>query len=141
MAVEAAAYHRERLQRHPDDYPLKIRSLLDEGLQCPAPEYARCKEHQRQLAEVMPACFEGVDVLMTPAATGPAPDAATTGDLAFNAPWSYTGLPTVSFLAGWTQDGLPLAIQLVGRAWDEANLLAVAAWGEQALAVATRTVK
>ena len=43
MAVEAAAYHASRLRRHPDDYAPKIRSLLEEGLACPAPEYARCK--------------------------------------------------------------------------------------------------
>ena len=55
------------------------------------------------------------------------PDAATTGDPAFNSPWSYTGLPTVSLPAGWSADGLPLAIQLVGPPWQEAELLAAAA--------------
>jgi aspartyl-tRNA(Asn)/glutamyl-tRNA(Gln) amidotransferase subunit A len=76
-----------------------------------------------------------VDALLTPATTGPAPDAATTGDPAFNSPWSYTGLPTVSFPAGWSADGLPLAIQLAGPAWSEADLLAVAAWCEGVLGV------
>jgi aspartyl-tRNA(Asn)/glutamyl-tRNA(Gln) amidotransferase subunit A len=130
MAVEAATFHGPRLQRHPEDYPPRIRSLLEEGLACPAPEYARCKEQQRQLREVMQACFEGVDALLTPATTGPAPTAETTGDPAFNSPWSFTGLPTVSFPAGWSPDGLPLALQLVGRPWEEADLLAAAGWCE-----------
>jgi aspartyl-tRNA(Asn)/glutamyl-tRNA(Gln) amidotransferase subunit A len=82
----------------------------------------------------MLSCFEGVDVLLTPATRGPAPDPSTTGDPAFNSPWSYTGLPTVSMPAGRTPDGLPLAIQLVGRPWAEADLLAAAAWCEDALA-------
>src|SRR5437868_3624532 len=84
MAVEASAFHEPFLRRHPEDYPPKIRGLLEEGLATPAPEYARCKEHQRQLTRAMEACFEGVDALLTPATTGPAPAADTTGDPAFN---------------------------------------------------------
>jgi aspartyl-tRNA(Asn)/glutamyl-tRNA(Gln) amidotransferase subunit A len=138
MAVEAAAFHQARLQTHPDDYQPRIRSLLEEGLACPAPEYARCKEQQRRLTWEMQSAFQGVDALLTPATLGPAPDAATTGDPAFNSPWSFTGLPTVSFLAGWSPEGLPLALQLIGPAWQEAELLAVAAWCEQTLAVENR---
>jgi aspartyl-tRNA(Asn)/glutamyl-tRNA(Gln) amidotransferase subunit A len=135
MAVEAAAFHGPRLRRHPDDYAPRIRALLEEGLACPAPQYARCKEHQRLLSRDMAGCFDGLDALLLPATRGPAPAADTTGDPAFNSPWSYTGLPAVSFPAGRSPDGLPLAVQLVGRAWQEAGLLAAAAWCEQALAV------
>lgn len=136
MAVEAAAYHGQRLRRHADDYAPKIRALLEEGLACPAPEYARCKQLQQQLSSEMLSCFEGVDVLLTPATTGPAPDLTTTGNPAFQSPWSFTGLPTVSLPAGWDREGLPLAIQLVGRPWAEAELLAAAAWCEQVLGFA-----
>lgn len=135
MAVEGAAYHQERLQRHPEDYAPKIRALLEEGLACPAPEYARCKEHQRQLRDDMVQCFARVSVLLCPATTGPAPDASTTGNPAFNSPWSYTGLPTVSFPTGQFRDGLPLALQLVGEDGEEEKLLAVAQWCEDALEV------
>jgi len=133
MAVEAAAFHGPRLQRHPEDYKPKIRTLLEEGLACDGPEYARCKDHQRQLSIAMTACFEGSDALLTPATTEPAPDAQSTGDPAFNSPWSYTGLPTVSIPAGWSEDGLPLSIQLIGRPWSEADLLAASCWCEEAL--------
>jgi aspartyl-tRNA(Asn)/glutamyl-tRNA(Gln) amidotransferase subunit A len=138
MAVESAAFHEARLRRYPDDYEPRIRGLLEEGLACPAPEYVRCQEHQRDLRTAVEACLQDVDALVAPATTGPAPAADTTGDPAFQAPWSYTGLPTVSFLAGWTRDGLPLAIQLVGRTWGEADLLATAAWCEERLAVERR---
>jgi aspartyl-tRNA(Asn)/glutamyl-tRNA(Gln) amidotransferase subunit A len=138
MAVEAASYHQVRLERHPEDYDRNIRGLLEEGLECPAPEYARCKEHQRQLSQAMLECFGDVDALLTPATVGPAPDRETTGDPAFNSPWSYTGLPTVSFPARLSPDGLPLAVQLVGRPWDEARLLAAAAWCEGIVAFEER---
>jgi Asp-tRNA(Asn)/Glu-tRNA(Gln) amidotransferase A subunit family amidase len=133
MAVEAAAYHEARLRRHPHDYDPCFTTLLREGLGCPAPEYARCKEHQRQLSLALEACLEGIDALLTPATTSPAPDTATTGDAAFNSPWSYTGLPTVSLPAQFSPEGLPLAIQLAGKRNGEAELMSVAAWCEQTL--------
>lgn len=134
MAVEGAAFHEAMLRRHPEDYPPKIRGLIEEGIACPAPEYARCKQHQENLSDEMWACLDEVDALLTPATPCAAPDTSTTGDPAFNSPWSYTGLPTVSFPVTLNRDGLPLAIQLVGRPFDEARLLGVALWCEQALA-------
>jgi aspartyl-tRNA(Asn)/glutamyl-tRNA(Gln) amidotransferase subunit A len=137
MAVEAAAFHGARLMRHPQDYEPKISALLQEGLACPAPEFAQCKEHQQQLSWEMQACFQEVDALICPATTSPAPDASTTGDPSFQAPWSYTGLPTICFRAGQSPDGLPLSIQLVGRPWSEAELLAAAVWCEEKLGLGT----
>src|SRR5262249_28487682 len=131
MAVEAAGFHKERLERGPQEYGPCIRTLLDEGLACPALEYARTKEHQAHLSRAIVTCFEEVDALIMPATTEPAPAAATTGDPAFNSPWSYTGLPVVSIPVGWTTGKMPLAIQLVGRPWNEARLLAAAAWCEK----------
>jgi aspartyl-tRNA(Asn)/glutamyl-tRNA(Gln) amidotransferase subunit A len=134
MAVEAAAYHGERLERHPDDYGPCITRLLTEGISCPAPEYRRCKEHQEELRKEMRACLQGeIDGLICPATTTAAPDVGTTGDPAFNSPWSYTGLPVVSFPAGRDVDGLPLAVQLVGGPWSPERLFAVAVWCEDAL--------
>ncbi|WP_439623114.1 amidase [Gemmata sp.] len=128
MAVEAAAYHGERMRRHPDDYPPNVRRLIEMGLSTPAPQYVRAKqlmEHYREESE--PAFVDNWRTFLTPAATGPAPSAETTGSPAFNSPWSYTGLPTVSLPVAWTADGLPLAVQLTGERWCEDDLLAVAA--------------
>jgi aspartyl-tRNA(Asn)/glutamyl-tRNA(Gln) amidotransferase subunit A len=131
MAVEAAAHHADRARRRPDDYPPRVRALLDEGLATPAPEYAACREHQRALRREMVRLFDGpLAAGLTPAATGPAPAAATTGDPGMNSPWSYVGLPTVSVPAGWSADGLPLAVQLVGGSGGLARVLAVAAMCE-----------
>ncbi len=133
MAVEAAQFHEDRLRRHPEDYLPRIKALLQEGLVCSAPEYARCKEHQALLRQEMLDAVAPASVLLTPATTSPAPLADTTGSPAFNSPWSYVGLPTVSLPTGVFADGLPLAIQLVGR--SEEDLFATAAWVERALGV------
>jgi aspartyl-tRNA(Asn)/glutamyl-tRNA(Gln) amidotransferase subunit A len=133
MAVEAAAYHGARLRRYPDDYPPHIRGLIEEGLACPAPEYACAREHQQLLGREMAALLAEYDGLICPATTTPAPDAATTGDPAFNSPWSFTGLPVVSVPAALSREGLPLAVQLVGAARQEGKLFATAAWCEDTL--------
>jgi Asp-tRNA(Asn)/Glu-tRNA(Gln) amidotransferase A subunit family amidase len=73
-------------------------------------------------------------VLLCPATTGPAPLADTTGDPAFNSPWSYIGFPTISIQTGYFVDGLPLAIQLVAGPNREDLLFSVAAWCEKRLA-------
>jgi Asp-tRNA(Asn)/Glu-tRNA(Gln) amidotransferase A subunit family amidase len=130
MAVEAAHYHEERLRRRPEDYPPKIASLLEEGLRCPAQAYARAKALQADLRDEMAGALAGYAAVLCPATTGGAPDAATTGDPAFNSPWSFTGLPVVSIPTGLDRDGLPLGVQLVGSAYSEADLFAVAAWCE-----------
>lgn len=135
MAVESAKFHQVRLQRHPDDYPPRIRALMEEGLACPAPEYGRCLQRQERLKMEMRMHFNNC-VLLTPATTGPAPNADTTGNPAFNSPWSFTGQPTVSFPTGHFAGGLPLAIQLVGTHENELGLLQAAIWCEKALGVA-----
>lgn len=57
----------------------------------------------------------------------------TTGDPAFNSPWSFLGVPTVSVPTGLADDGLPLALQVVGVTLNELRLLDVAQWCEQAI--------
>ena len=136
MAVEAAAFHESRLRRHPEDYGPRIRSLLEEGLATTAQEFVRVKEHQHELSTDMRFSFFGNHAIkLCSATTGPAPAADTTGDPAFNSPWSYTGLPTVSIPIGVSPDGMPLALQLVGEHLGETKLLEAAAWCEEVLNV------
>jgi Asp-tRNA(Asn)/Glu-tRNA(Gln) amidotransferase A subunit family amidase len=133
MSSEAAAWHEERFRAHPDDYLPRITALIEQGVATPATQYVRTRQHQEQLKRDIVACFEGLDALITPATTGPAPDRSTTGDPCFNSPWSYTGLPTISFPIALSSDGLPLAIQLVGRPRGEFALFQTALWCEEAL--------
>ena len=139
MAVEAATWHRERFARHVDDYPPHIRRLIEEGLSIPATRYAACKIHQGSCRAEMDRLLGVQEMfLLTPATTSPAPPADTTGNPAFNSPWSYTGLPTVSMPTGQFVGGLPLGIQLVGPRFEDSKLLAAAERVESALAVPVR---
>ncbi|WP_030271103.1 amidase [Streptomyces sp. NRRL B-24484] len=82
-------------------------------------------DFRRRVAEV--TAEQGVDVWVTPAATGPAPVGLdSTGSAVMSLPWSYAGLPAVSLPAG-ALDGLPLGLQCVGAEGGDERLLAAAA--------------
>ncbi len=133
LVAGLAANHAEYFPGHADEYPVGLAGLIREGLEFPMTRFIAARRHQRVLQREILACFNDCDVLVCPAATGAAPDRSTTGDPAMNAPWSYTGLPTVSFPVGRSSEGLPLAVQLVGRPRGEAALFAAAAWCEGTL--------
>ena len=133
MAVEGAEFHREAFAERPDDYGPRFTELVEEGLATSAVDYVASKKHQARLSDQLHQGACKFDALVTPSAAGPAPDLTTTGDACMNAPWSYSGLPTVCFPIGLSDDGLPLGIQLTGQRNGEAELLAVAAWCEAAV--------
>jgi aspartyl-tRNA(Asn)/glutamyl-tRNA(Gln) amidotransferase subunit A len=134
MAVEAAAYHRERFAAHRDQYGPMIASLLDEGLGIAAVDYVAAKAWHGEFRRRAAALLDGVDALIMPSTHTTAPATlATTGTPHFQAPWSLARLPVVSIPCGVAADGMPAAVQLIGRMDDEARLLRIAAWCERAL--------
>lgn len=145
MATEAAAYHRDRLRNHPDDYPPRIRSLIEEGLAVSGIEYVQAHQLHHGACDLeglgmrdeysdLDGLLNQVDVLATPAAIGPAPDLTTTGDPSFQSPWSFLlHLPVVTFPIGLSPEGLPLGIQLVGKLAQDRTLLAAAIRCERVL--------
>ena len=133
MAAEAAYCHRDRFRRRPDDFPPRITALIEEGLRLNGADMIGAFMHREEVLRQVTPLFEELDVLVTPAAPGPAPARKTTGDAVFNAPWSYLRLPTVSFpiAAVGSHGTLPIGVQLVGKPAGERELLAVAAWCEE----------
>jgi len=127
MAAEAAAFHDSWFSEHPDDYPPGMTALIEEGRGITASEYIASRAHQSALRSTIDAGWQHNDVWVCLAAPGPAPGRDTTGSPAFNAAWSYLGLPTVTFPLGLTANGLPIGIQLVGRRNMDAELLSIAA--------------
>jgi aspartyl-tRNA(Asn)/glutamyl-tRNA(Gln) amidotransferase subunit A len=138
MAAEAAAVHSAWLDEFPEDYPPLIRELILEGRSVTAPEYSTAHDSMDNTRKAILNAFNSkkCGAWITPATVNPAPDRASTGDPAFNSPWSYTGLPTVSFPIGLAPDGLPVALQLVGWKFEDEKLLKTAQWCEQAIRTA-----
>jgi aspartyl-tRNA(Asn)/glutamyl-tRNA(Gln) amidotransferase subunit A len=137
MAREAAETHRQRFQSMPEAFPPRITELICEGRRVSPSEHQLALKSKTQWQDAALSLFDDVDALITPAAPGPAPDRSTTGDPAFNSPWSYVGFPTVSIPIGFSADRLPLAVQLIGKPGEDMNLLKIAEWCE----TMTRSVK
>lgn len=133
MAVESAVTHSQRLVRHPDDYPPRIRGLVEEGLTIPATTYREARLARDALDEQFSE-FHRLEPVVMPATVSTAPGPETTGDPWCNSPWSFLGVPTVSLPLGWSADGLPLAVQFVGSEWSEDSLLTRAAAVEEVFA-------
>ena len=90
-------------------------------------------ETYREALEVIATCrsqaaaaFADTPVILTPAATGPAPAGfASTGDPRMNAPWTTLGTPAVSVPMP-VGTGLPLGLQLVADRGQDARVLQAA---------------
>ena len=134
--VECAAYHEESFRVRADDYGPRIRSGIEMGLLIPGVRYLQAQRLRRQFRRDMTAMLSGVDIVMTPATPAPAPeDLSTTGDAAFQVPWTSSGLPTIVLPSGISNSGLPLAVQFAAPPLEEGRLLGAARWCERALGV------
>ena len=67
---------------------------------------------------------DGIDVWITPAATGPAPyGLKSTGNSVMSLPWSYAGVPALALPAGRAANSLPLGVQCAARPGADERLL------------------
>ncbi|HWT24714.1 MAG TPA: amidase family protein, partial [Solirubrobacteraceae bacterium] len=100
---------------------------------------------EKALASRLAGAFAEHDVWLTPVLSRPPARAGImegrgatvtylweSGYAPFCILWNSTGQPAASVPAGWTADGLPLAVQLVGRPYDETTLLSLSAQLEAA---------
>lgn len=115
--AEAAAHHRANFPSQREKYGPCIASLLDEGAKLPAIDFAEAliqRERLRdELARLMHQHEDLLGCLVMPTTLGPAPTAETTGDPAFNSPWSYIGWPSLTIPCGLSASGLPVGLQFI----------------------------
>ena len=110
-------------------------------------DYLKALEARDRLIASADAALEGFDAFLSPVAITPAfphSPPRTPIDVDGEAvesrfvdhylyPWNLTGHPTVVIPAGFSEDGLPIGIQLVGRRFEDEELLAVAACVDEEL--------
>jgi aspartyl-tRNA(Asn)/glutamyl-tRNA(Gln) amidotransferase subunit A len=101
--------------------------------------YRKAQQVRTLVARDFARAFARVDALLTPTAPGAAFAIGEKSDPlemymndVFTVPANLAGLPAVSVPAGLSADGLPLGLQVIGRAFDEATALRVAALIERA---------
>ena len=134
--VEAAAFHEKLFKKHPDLYSPNLRELVEVGFLIPGIDYLRAQKIKGLFRREMEMVLKNYDFLISPATSSSAPKGlASTGDPWFQVPWSLSGLPTVGLPSGLDSQGLPLAVQLIGKPFEEGPLLAAAKWCEEILGI------
>lgn len=127
IAHEKAVFHRVWFAEYQQLYRPGTRELIERGQAVSVQRANRIRAYQLELRQQNNQLMiqEGIDLWLTPGATGPAPQGLHfTGNPRCNLPWSFTGLPTITFPVTKTSTGLPLGIQAVGRFGQDERLLA-----------------
>lgn len=138
MQAEASAQHSRWMRERPGDYSPAVRARLEAGYAIPATVYlevlrARAAWLERFCAQTL----GGADLYLLPTIAIPLPTRAQTGpkggaempgllaEVTRLTRWvNYLGVPALALPCGFDSRGLPMSLQLVGRPFAEANLLA-----------------
>jgi Asp-tRNA(Asn)/Glu-tRNA(Gln) amidotransferase A subunit family amidase len=135
------------------DYPEHWRDLsaptrinLTIGRAASAVDYLQAQRVRTRAMAVFADIFTGVDVVLSPATAILAPPippdslshgladlGSVTELMRFAVPGNMTGLPAITFPVGYDRAGLPIAMQAMGRPWEEGVLLRIAGVAEKLL--------
>jgi aspartyl-tRNA(Asn)/glutamyl-tRNA(Gln) amidotransferase subunit A len=135
---EATAAHAQHLLTRADDYGPQVRARLEYGAAIPSLDYVTAlRARGALLAQTLATTFAQADVCLLPVsadfaptleeldvAGGPNVQATVGRVMKYTRPLNYLGLPTL-VLASPRDGGFPCGLQLVGKPFDEARLLAV----------------
>jgi len=127
IAAELANEHKDLYEKYAELYRPKTREIIEEGKAVPKADLVQAIKQQKDLRDWLETTLreKGVDLWVTPAAKGPAPEGiSATGDPAMNMPWTNAGLPSVSIPAGKAKNGLPLSLQFIAPFMGDELLLA-----------------
>jgi aspartyl-tRNA(Asn)/glutamyl-tRNA(Gln) amidotransferase subunit A len=134
---ESAAIHARLLRERPQDIQPAVRARLEVGVHISAHDYLQALRLRARLTrEFVREVFPHVDVVVAPAIPEPAPvidvvKAPPVEDFVarmgrfsrLTRPFNLLGLPALSMPCGFSAAGLPLALQIVGRPFDEVTVL------------------
>lgn len=139
MLSEVYEFHRERLRDQPQNYREGLRTRAYMGALVTASDFLRGQRLRARLRREVMTLLNRVDALVFPGHAAPAQRFEDIPQTQIVVPgsrytnvWNLLGLPAVVLPCGFSREGLPLAIQIVGRPFDEATVLRIARAYERA---------
>jgi aspartyl-tRNA(Asn)/glutamyl-tRNA(Gln) amidotransferase subunit A len=152
LLAEASAVM-EKYIGNRDQFGADVLSLLDQGRLLPATDYVNAQRLRRVMQREYAQLWSKVDCLFTPTTPMAAPrigektvslgeftDDVRLATTRFVRGINVLGLPAISMPCGADRRGLPLGLQIIGRPFDEALILQVAAALEDATGKSARPV-
>lgn len=129
-AIETATAHAATYPKKKAAYGPALAGLIELGRSLSAVDYQRLLLTRQSFSGQVARLFQDIDLLLIPAQWRASPTlkeiAALRQDpearpwlLRFSAPFDYTGSPALTLPSGFTEAGMPIAIQLVGRHFEE----------------------
>jgi aspartyl-tRNA(Asn)/glutamyl-tRNA(Gln) amidotransferase subunit A len=102
------------------------------GILTNSADYIQAQRVRSRVRAEFADVFNRVDCLALPCQAGPAPLVKDVGPIdtlfkhvvpEYHGPFNLAGLPTLSVPCGFTENNLPIALQLVGKPFDETTIL------------------
>jgi len=125
LHFEAARVHEKHLAEHGDELG-ELADVIRAGLATAKRSYEEAQQALAQCRSESATVFADAPVILTPAATGPAPAGyGSTGDPRMNAPWTALGTPAISIPMP-VGEALPLGLQLTAERGRDARVLQAA---------------
>lgn len=138
MLAEAYAIHQQHLRQTPELYGEILRDRMMMASLISGLDYVQAMRMRTQLKARVDALFRSHDFLVTAGGWAPAPRLQTMPKFyvfenpLITAPFNVSGHPAIGVCNGFSPEGLPLGMQIVGRPFDDAGVLAAAAAYERA---------
>lgn len=121
-------------EEHGEQVGTKLAEMIRRGLATTEEAYQAALEQLGRMRAEFDELFRSWDVILTPAALGPAPTGFNgTGDPRMNSPWTGLGTPALCVPMPVAPGQLPLGLQLTSARHREADVLAAGALIEKAL--------
>ena len=146
LLYEAWQAHRDRVTADPNHYGPETLRLLLGAAKVTRDAYERAMFRRLELLPAAARIYDGIDVLLTPAAPFVAPATTPPSDTPeghaegmFTGIFNMTGDPAIVLPCGFSRKGLPIGVQLSYTRGRDKELLAAAAYVESVLAVPAHT--
>ena len=132
------------LKDHRDDLPPEYLYWVEHGLKMSALDFFRDQALRSEIYDIFQSVFDRYHLLLTPTLACLPVDNATDGNTkgpdhingepvdpligwCLTYPVNFTGHPAASIPAGMTSDNLPVGMQIIGRRYADADVLAASA--------------
>ncbi|BBK30854.1 aspartyl-tRNA(Asn)/glutamyl-tRNA(Gln) amidotransferase subunit A [Stella humosa] len=138
LLSEGFAIHQRHLRRQPEIYGALFRDRMRLGAFISADQYIQAIRFRRTLVDQMNLAMAPYDAILTATQYGPpdrmeeAPVFPFFGKPYFTMPFNVTGQPAAAVPCGFYSSGMPISMQVVGKAFADDVVLAVAHAYEQA---------